>query len=252
MLLVVLAPDRNQVAVASLGKLALDAGHPGAAGAAVRTNGMQQDAGVADVLATIGLLAPPILYEQVVIAVGLLGRGITEAVARDMELSVGHAKYVARIGTLGVLEPGGQACKILAVEELNRFARSDRLPLLFAGRKIAGAEQESRHEPGVAADHCRFLHRVTPQEYRPTLCAGRPCPEHFQAGMGTGGAGPLRPQRTRRESSPSGAVPDARSLPGHAVRQVNNGKPPGESQGYDDAFQLADYPLKVHPESIRR
>jgi len=43
---------------------------------------------------------------------------------------------VARIGTSGVLEPGGQAGEILAVEELDPFARGDRLRLLLVGRAL--------------------------------------------------------------------------------------------------------------------
>src|SRR5262249_47938869 len=57
LLFVVLPSDRYQVGIAPLGKLALDAGHPRAAGAAVGADAVEQNAGVAHELAAVGLLA---------------------------------------------------------------------------------------------------------------------------------------------------------------------------------------------------
>ena len=113
----VLAADDDQVADAALGELALDRRHPGAAGAAVGAGRVQQDAGVPHVLAAVGPLPPLVLDDQVIVAVLLLGGDVAEAVAGDVEHAVLDAEDLARVVGLRVLEPGGQAGQVLAVEE---------------------------------------------------------------------------------------------------------------------------------------
>ena len=77
-------------------------------GAAVGPGRVQQDAGVADVLAAVGLLAPLVLDDQVIVAVLLVGGDIAEAVAGDVQHAVVDAEDL-RGSSLGVLEPGREA-----------------------------------------------------------------------------------------------------------------------------------------------
>src|SRR5439155_21650604 len=98
----VLAADDDEVADAALSELALDARHPGAAGAAVRAGGVQEDARVANVLAAVGAPAPFVFHDQVIILVRLGGGDVAEAVAGDVQEAVLHGEPLARVFALGI------------------------------------------------------------------------------------------------------------------------------------------------------
>ena len=84
---------------------------------------MQENAGVADVLAAVGALAPLVFDGEMVVAIFPGGGDIAEAVAREMQHAVLDHEDAARVGVLGVLEPGGQAGEIFAAlrEAKNKF-----------------------------------------------------------------------------------------------------------------------------------
>ena len=125
----------DQVADAALGELALDRRHPGAARAAVGAGRVQEDAGVAHELAAVGPLAPPVFDDQVIVAVRLLGGDVAVAVAGDVEQAVRDAEDLARVVALRVLEPGGEAGQVLAVEEADDLSRATGSA---AARRLAG------------------------------------------------------------------------------------------------------------------
>src|SRR5262249_18250128 len=88
-----------------------------AAGAAIRPDRVQQDAGITHVLAAVGLLAPPVLDDEAIIAILLVGGDITVAVAGDVQNALLDAEDLARIVPFGVLQPGRQTLQVLAVEQ---------------------------------------------------------------------------------------------------------------------------------------
>ena len=106
---VVLSPDRDQVANAPLRELAFDRRHPGAPCAAVGSRRVQEDARVPHELAAIGPFAPPVLDDQMIIAVVLSRGNVSLAVAADPQQSVLDAEDSTWVGSLRVFHPGARA-----------------------------------------------------------------------------------------------------------------------------------------------
>src|SRR5262249_11458404 len=117
----VFTADDDEVSVAALGELALDARHPGAAGAAVGAGRVQEDAGVAHEFAAVGALAPLVLDGQVIVLVLLVGGDVAVAVAADVQHTVLRGEDFLRVVALAVAEPGREAGEVLAVEEFDLF-----------------------------------------------------------------------------------------------------------------------------------
>src|SRR5262249_50280455 len=101
-LLLIATTDGDEVADTPLGQLALDARHPGATRSAVRPDGVEEDAGVADVLTPVCLLAPLELDDQVIIAVFLLGGEVAEAIPTDVDHPLTDPEHLARVLAFGV------------------------------------------------------------------------------------------------------------------------------------------------------
>ena len=92
--------------------------------------------GVADGLAAVGPLAPSVLDDHPIVAIGPLGGEVAEAVAGDVELAVvGDAEDAPGVVAAGILEPGREAGEVLAVEEADDLARA-----FGGGRRVVAAE----------------------------------------------------------------------------------------------------------------
>src|SRR5262249_21382551 len=99
--------------------------------------------GIAHELAAVGPLAPLVLDDQVIITVLPVGGDVSVAIAGDVEEAAGDPEHPAGIVALGVLEPGGQAVEIAAVEEPDHLSRADRLgigPAASSRQQTAGSQ----------------------------------------------------------------------------------------------------------------
>src|SRR5207237_626671 len=155
LLILALATNHNQVADAPLGQLAFDARHPGPTGATIGANSVQEDAGVADVFAAVGLLSPLVLDCQVIITVLLVRGEIAIAVSRNVQQAILDRENPAWICALAIFQPGVQAGQVLAVEERDdalRRAVHFRLVLLSLGQGKIESQTQTGTQP-VAATH---------------------------------------------------------------------------------------------------
>lgn len=133
----VFSADHDEIANAALSYLAFDGRYPRAF-VSVFSDAMQENAGIANGFAFVGLLAPSVFSDQTVIPVTVFRAQIPRDLAGNPQHSIRHRKNALGVVMLCGFEPRIELRKTGSIEQLNDLAWNDRVGLWFRNCRCCG------------------------------------------------------------------------------------------------------------------